>query len=178
MPSKEKERVYWDSCVFIDLLQRSPARIDVLDDYIQLAEKNELEIVTSDFTLCEVATLKELGLPEDEVERLIVDFFENPYILMRSLDRRVAAKAREIMRAVPGVKGKDAVHLASAALSAVTSFHTYDHPLLTKAPTLVASGKMLDKDGAPLRVEQPPDVSPPMISALRNTNIDPPDSTE
>jgi predicted nucleic acid-binding protein len=170
MPSKEKERIYWDSCVFIDLLQKSEGRIDILEEYITRAQSGDLEIVTSDFTLCEVATLRELGLPDEEVEQKIVDFFENEYLLMRSLDRRVAAKSREIMRAVSGIKGKDAIHLATAALSSVSAFHTYDDPVLKKASALQMTGKLLDKDGNPLRIIEPPYLGPPMLEAIRNSN--------
>jgi len=162
MPSKEKERVYWDSCVFIDLLQRTPGRIEILQEYAMKAEKGELEIVTSAFALVEVAKLPNLGLSDSEIEQKIVGFFDNPYIILRAVDRRVSTKAREIMRAVK-MKGKDAVHVASAALSDVSVLHTYDGPLQRAGVDLAARGIIFDQNGSALRIEEPADLRPPLV---------------
>ena len=47
-------KVYWDSCVFIDRIQRTPGRIAVLEEITNAAEAHEIEIITSNFTIAEV----------------------------------------------------------------------------------------------------------------------------
>ena len=132
--------VYWDSCTFIHRIQQTPEHIDVLRQITDAAEKDKLSIVTSAFTLCEVAKVnKDVPdiLPEEQ-ERLIVDYFENPYIVLRSVDRAVAKKAREILRFKESIKGKDAVHVATAVLHGIPIMHTFDRKLqtLTGAPCI------------------------------------------
>ncbi len=164
MPSKVKDRVYWDSCVFIDLLQSSPGRIDVLREYATKAEAGEIEFVTSSLSLAEVAKLPELGLSDELVEQKIIDFFENPYILLRSVDRRVLVKAREFVR-IGGIAGADAIHLATAVQVGVSVFHTYDDRFIRKCAVLTAGNHILAKDGTPLKVIEPEDIRPPIIIA-------------
>lgn len=130
MPTKKI--IYWDSCVFIHRIERTPEHIGILEKITDAAERGEIAIVTSSFTLCEVAKIHKDDpsmLPEQQ-ERLIVDFFENPYINLRSVDRFVGQKSREILRFKPSIKGKDAVHLATAFHHGVPSFQTYDDRLL------------------------------------------------
>lgn len=129
MPSK---RLYWDSMVFIYRLNKHTQYLPVLEHITQQAEKGEVTIVTSAFTTVEVGKLPNGG-NEDEQEKAISDFFENDFIRIIPVDRRVARKSREIMRLFPGVKGKDAVHLATACVTpGVAIMHTYDNELLKK----------------------------------------------
>ncbi len=140
----EGPTVYWDSVVFIARIQREAGRIAVLEQISDAAERGELRIVTSTFTMVEVAKLNQSETLPEEQERLIVEFFKNSFIILRQVDRRVATKAREIMRAHSGVKGKDAVHIATAVVWNVPVMHTYDEKLTSR------NGKI---DG--LRIEEP-----------------------
>lgn len=38
-------RAYWDSCVFIDLLQKTAGRYPACDEWFERAQKGEVEIV-------------------------------------------------------------------------------------------------------------------------------------
>lgn len=136
---------YWDSCVFIDLLQQTPSRFEACDDLRLQAEQKKLIIVTSTFALAEVCKLPGKTVSEKE-RQLIIDFFENPYITVRQVDRRTAIRAGEIARQY-GLKPPDSVHVATAEEAKVPVIYTYD-------------GKLLKKNGKigtpPIRIEEPP----------------------
>ena len=166
MPTKPSA-VYWDTNTFIHRLERSESCIEVLERISDAAYNDELLIVTSSFTLCELAKVKNpLGLAPEEQERMIVEFFENPYIVLRTVDRAVGIKAREILRYKQSIKGKDAVHLATAVCHRVPVFHTFDHGLISM-------------NGAPclgsLHVQEPTwvcELEPAKLPSLFDTEID------
>lgn len=152
-----KERVYWDSSVFLAFLKQEEGRYKILRQWIERAENREVEIVASVFSLCEVARGPEDLLPEDQ-EQLIVEFFDNPYILIQQLDEAVARRARALVREL-GIPARDAVHIASALQTQVAVLHAYDKHLLN------CSGKVGDP---PLRIEEPrwKDDQPPLPGTL------------
>ena len=128
MPTKE--HVYWDSDLFISRMQETSGRIEVLRSLTKLAEAGKLLIVTSAFTMCEVAKLPESGLLPQEQEQRIVDFFENPYIILRPVDAFVGQKARELVRVHSGLKGGDALHIATGILAKVPVIQAYNDDFL------------------------------------------------
>jgi len=142
----EIERVYWDAVTFVHRIQKTPEHIDVLRTITDLAERGRLQIVTSTFTLCEVACLWLGEHPDDVQERMIRDFFENPYILPRQIDRRVSNMARDVVR-VLRIPGKDAVHVASAVLTDCKELQTYDHKHLLRKSGLYGN--------PPLKIAKP-----------------------
>ena len=139
------QRVYWESSVFISRIQRTPGRIDILRRITDRAERGEIVIVMSALTLAEVARVDDTLLPEEQEQR-IVDFFENPYLIVRQLDRIGAERTRAIVRQHPGLRAPDAVHVASALLSNVSVLHTYDRGILRRNGLIGAP---------PLRIEEP-----------------------
>jgi predicted nucleic acid-binding protein len=136
-------KIYWDSVVFIDLIEETPGRISRLQSVIERAMKQEVVIVTCALTMVEVVKLKNLNLLDEDAERRVTEFFENAYISVRNVDRFVAEAARPIVRK-DGIKPPDAIHVATAILSKVEVLHTFDQPLLKQ------NGKV---DG--LRIEEP-----------------------
>jgi predicted nucleic acid-binding protein len=152
-----KERVYWDSVTFNYRIAERPENIDILRHITDRAERNELEIVTSAFTLCEVAKVEPAtgNIPPEAQERLISDFFKNSYIVLVAMDRRVAEVTRRIVRSHSGMKPADATHIASAILAGASVLHTYDKGLL-KLDGRIESG---------LRIEEPrwKDGQPPLV---------------
>lgn len=137
----KSESVYWDSCVFIDLLQQTPGRIDVLRDLVQLAKEGQLKIVTSAFTIAEVVGLStERPVPHEDVQK-IKAFFENDYIFLRQVDRATVELAADIGR-VSKIRPPDAVHLATAIRAKCRMVHTYDGDEPNPGPK-----KLLHHDG-------------------------------
>jgi len=133
------ERVAWDSDVVIALLAQEPPRYRVLKHAVGRAEAHELEIVVSALCLCEVGVLHTPD-PQDDAERMILGFFEQPWTIVRQVDSFVGARARELIRQ-HGLKGADAAHVAAAMLTpGVSEFWTYDKDLRSKCSALAAQG--------------------------------------
>jgi predicted nucleic acid-binding protein len=129
------QKVYWDSCVFIDWLDidaNRPDRIKLIDPVIRAAKEGNLLIVTSAFTMTEVVRLKGDGGPRNEEdEPKIIEFFKQPYIEIRALDRRIATRARAMCRhkleTGKTLTVADAIHVATAEmLPGVNVIHTFD----------------------------------------------------
>jgi len=138
--------LYWDSSVFIDLIEKTPSRIDTLEAIVSSAERGAARIVTSALTLAEVSKLRNLGLLPEWKEKLIIKFFENDYITVRNVDRITSEHARPIIRG-HDLKPIDALHVATAILASVQVLHTYDTNDLIKLDR---------KIGIPtLRIEEP-----------------------
>jgi len=160
------ERVYWDTPCFIGRIQPHPQRIAALRYVTDRGERGEVEIVTATWTLCEVCKVDEGLLPEEQ-ERKITEFFENPYILIRQLDRDVAQESRHIVRTYR-LKPNDALHVASALLSDCPVLHTYDEQLLKLTEKIT---RVEDPGSPPLRIERP---QPPPQLELEGLGSDAP----
>lgn len=156
MPN-EKERVYWDSCVFIDLLQQRAGRYEACRYIHDRAEKGELLIVTSAITIAEVVKLPESGTFPDMHSKMILEYFENPYIVIRQVDRPTAEEAHRLSQA-HGIYPMDAIHLATALGAVVSVLHTYDEKKKRRKGLL---GWNLKVGNPPLRIEKPADPPPP-----------------
>jgi predicted nucleic acid-binding protein len=128
MPKLKK--VYWDSCVIIDWLENThPERIALIEPVVRAARDGHVLIVTSAWSMTEVVRLK--GEPLTDIdEQLIVEFFKEPYIELRTVDRTIATIARQICRqkleSGKGLKPPDAVHVATAVHLHIDTFHTFD----------------------------------------------------
>jgi len=148
MPTK----VYWDSCCFIDLLQRTPTRIPALDELVRQAQRGDLVIMTSALSIAETCKLPQSGMLPDAQARKILDFFDNAYIQIRSVDRAVAVRANEISRKY-GLRPADAIHAATALLVNAEVLHTYDKGKGKKKGLLTHNGAPWVE---PMRIEEPP----------------------
>ncbi len=148
---------YWDACLFIDVLQKvNQARVDACQELIVKAKNKSLIIVTSTWTITEVNKLDALGkagmLPEDQ-SKMILDFFENPYISLRQLDRETAELAHNLCR-THSLTNADAIHVATALVAKVPVLYTYDAAKGKRKGLLTHNLKIGDP---PLRIEMPPD---------------------
>lgn len=123
------DRRYWDSNAFLGWLNAESGKVDKCADVLEAAEEGRIEIVTSAWTLTEVIKKKgEKPIPK-ESEQKIRDFFENPWIIVREVDRFVAESARDLIWR-HGLKGPDAVHLATALRLGLTVMDTFDDDLI------------------------------------------------
>ncbi len=129
MPSN-RTSVYWDACVFIDRIQGTPSRIDLLRELTSLAERGSLLIVTSTLTIAEELRNESEDFDPDRDLAQIRDFFEHEWISLRAVDRSIAEAAAKLRRKYGGLKVPDAVHLATAVSKEIPVMHTYDSRLL------------------------------------------------
>lgn len=148
------KKVYWDSCVWIGLINEEPGKFDICSHYLESAKKGEIEIWSSTVTLAEVFK-KKCGIvtiaidpaKDEDFER----YLEQDFVVDVQVDRDVGIHARRLLRKHPELKKPmDAVHLASALLNNVDEFHTFDDENL-----LPLNGKVLRRDGKPLHILKP-----------------------
>jgi predicted nucleic acid-binding protein len=125
MPTNEPIRVYWDSCLYIACIQKERGRYPVLKAIIKMAEEGDIELVASTLVIAEVVKLKGLTISMARQAKKIREFFENPYIKVRALDRATAEDAAEIVRKF-GLKPEDSVHIATALATKCRCLQTYD----------------------------------------------------
>jgi predicted nucleic acid-binding protein len=150
----EPGRVYFDTCVFIELLQQlDQKRIDACEDLRQKAIKGEIVIVTAAVTITEVNKLPDLPAIPEEQSRLILEFFENPYISVRPVTREIAEYAHEIVR-VHKLTNLDAIHVATAIKSKAPVIYTYDG-VKQRRKGLIRFNKKIGTP--PILIEPPPD---------------------
>jgi predicted nucleic acid-binding protein len=121
----EKLRLYWDSCAWVSCIENTSGRGPLLRQILNLAIDGEILFVASALVIAEVVKINDPSINSAQQSKLIADFFQNPYIRVRSVDRLIAEEAREISR-VHGVKPADAVHIATAIRYKCYSLQTYD----------------------------------------------------
>lgn len=146
--SKTPPRYYWDSCVFLSLISKDPERAPVITDLMHKAQAGKIEIYTSTFAIAEVgfATHEKASQKVDgDVEERIKTLWQPPSpITLVEFHQFHAEESRLLMRAGldkgwTGLKGKDAVHLATAKLIGVDELHTYDLTRLAKYSDLIGA---------------------------------------
>ena len=172
---------YLDSCIFIVGIQKlsSDTRLDACLNLMRRAKNGELAIVTSAWTITEVNRLNELEkaasvLREDQ-SKMILAFFENPYISVRPVDRATAELAHHLTR-THGLTSADAIHVATASLSKVEVLYTYDDPKKKRRGLIRHSLKVCTP---PLRIERPPAPTDyPLFTQKEADATAPPDAAE
>jgi len=154
----EVKKVYWDSCVWISLINQEAGKVGRCQHIIQQAQKGQAQIWTSSLTLAEVFKKKCDGQAvsidaanDSDFERYI----EQDFLVEVQLDHDIGVMARRLLRAHPELKKPaDAIHLASAAMNNVDELHTFDGDNL-----LGLNGRILRRDGKPLVICLPPEPS-------------------
>jgi predicted nucleic acid-binding protein len=148
------QTVYWDAAVFHALFGKEAGRVEICEKVEQAARAGSIHIYTSTATFVECVWLK--GVPnrlDSSHEAEISKYFQNSFIRPVLCDRLIAERARALIwKFYPGLKPKDAIHLASALFIGVDVLHTYDSDLL----------KLSGKIGNPaMKIEEPKDPFPP-----------------
>jgi predicted nucleic acid-binding protein len=76
------ERVYWDSFVWLGVLNEEPDKVHSARWVIECAERGEVEIWTSTITLAEVYKVRPAtGDADPDADRKLDDFLSQPYIV-------------------------------------------------------------------------------------------------
>ncbi len=117
--------VYWDSCVYIDYIQREATHYPELCQIMSEAQSGQVVLVASALVIAEVVKLKQSTEPLTKQAVLIRDAFENDYIEVVSVTRDIAAEASQICRDFR-IKPPDAIHLVTALRRGCRCFQTYD----------------------------------------------------
>jgi len=148
--------IYWDACAWISYIQKempgdgksfTEPRYEMCKETLKRAEAGEYEIATSAFTLAEVC--KRPWDPASPSVNLAA-FFDQPYIVLIPVDKQVGRHAQALQLAgLAGLKPPDAIHLASATVWNVATFHTFDGRLID------LTRKITMADGNPLEVMMP-----------------------
>lgn len=147
----ERPRIYWDSCVYISCLEKTPSRYPTLAAIVQLAKDDKIDLVISPLIFAEVAKINDASLTAAKQAETIRDFLENDYFKPRPFDRSIGQEAAEIVRTY-GLKPPDAVHVAIAIRAKCDCLHTYDGEQGEPKKMLAFNGKI----GSPaLAIELP-----------------------
>lgn len=123
------QRRYWDSNIFLAILENDPIYAPKCKGVVAAIEKKEVKIVTSALTIAEVLYLKGHPKITREKSQKIIRFFESDTIILINVDRKIAEMAREYIWDF-NVHHKDAIHLASAIYAKIEIFDTFDEKLL------------------------------------------------
>ena len=150
-----KPRYYWDACCWIGLINQEPTRIVSLRYVNERAQKGEVQIWTSAFTLAEVFKRKcsdgQVGIKEDD-DIAFEDYLEQDYIERVQVDVDVGTAARRLLRKYPSIKKpQDAIHVATALLYNIDELHTFDGSDL-----LPLDGLLPMANGSKLKICKPP----------------------
>lgn len=128
------DRVYWDACVFLDYLNETPERIDVIDELLAMSKAGNIQIYTATVSIVEVAFASvERGQPLDAAAEGRIDSFwaDRDAIQLIDVHTLIEREARALIRVgLPtgwtGLGAMDAIHLAAAKSLNLPEFHTYD----------------------------------------------------
>jgi predicted nucleic acid-binding protein len=144
MPNDERV-FYWDSCVFLNVIDASPQHINTLRSFLEEVQNNSDDIiVTSAIAKVEVAFTsyeKTAGALDPQAEANIDALWNDPSVVeLIDFNDDIAVIARDLMREAItrgwSLKPNDAIHLASARwMGNITEFHTYDD--LSKYASLI-----------------------------------------
>lgn len=144
MPNSEPdpEVHYWDSCIPLAYITGEPERVATIEEALRRARAREIVIVTSVFTITEVAFAAEEkanGQLDPAIEERIGELWKpaSP-IKIVEFHQLLASAARDLMRAAiarnHALQPADAIHLATAQNQKAAEFHTYDERLQKHSP--------------------------------------------
>ena len=133
MPASAR-RIYFDANVFLAYVGNEEGRADVVQSLLDEGRRGEIEIVTSVLSIAEVAFgayESESGLTlagEEQIEQLWTP--ASPVSLI-DVSQAVTRHARTIIReaknqGLSGIRGADAVHLATARMFDCNEVFTYE----------------------------------------------------
>jgi predicted nucleic acid-binding protein len=151
----EPRKVYWDSCVWIALINSELNRVERCESMIALAKAGDVQIWTSSLTLAEVYKNRGASgaeLPADKDSNFEA-FLEQDFIVEVQVDHEIAILARRLLRTHSPLLRRcpDAIHLATAVANNLDELHTFDGINLLPLNGLVRRG-----DRVPLMIREPP----------------------
>jgi predicted nucleic acid-binding protein len=181
---------YWDSCAFLAYFNEEEEK-DECEQVLAACSEGKAQIVTSALTLAEVLKAKgKKPLPMERSEQ-ITSFFEHSYIVVRTVTRRTAEFARQIIWEY-SIDPKDAIHVATALHANIDLLETKDRKLLStwrsrggqcrSSPALshllrlrprnLDPGQTATRDGARTPANRPKSVSSRLLANIRSSSPD------
>jgi predicted nucleic acid-binding protein len=125
----------WDSDAILAWLLKEEGKWQDCQGVLHKAQEGELNVVVSSLAIAEVLMLRgHKKLPKDRAAT-VRDFFRNPWIKVRQLDRPIAEQAQELVWE-HGIAPKDAVHVATAIRTRSAHLDTFDEKLIKKSGTV------------------------------------------
>ncbi|HTX75126.1 MAG TPA: PIN domain-containing protein [Terracidiphilus sp.] len=121
--------VYWDSMLFVYLLERNPRFLPIIETIHNEMTHRGDTLCTSIFTVGELLVVPRRFGSQSGADR-VLNFFAGGTIRMLSFDLETANQFA-LVRAWTGASPPDAIHLASAAQAQVGLFLTNDRKLQT-----------------------------------------------
>lgn len=120
-------QIYWDSMVFIYLLESHPQFVSKVERILKQIESRGDMLMTSVFTIGEVLTgPRRLGATK--LVDAIRSYFDSGRVLFLPFDKKTADRY-SILRSTLKVSQADGIHLAAAALAGADMFVTNDRKL-------------------------------------------------
>ena len=161
-------RIYWDSCVWIGLINGESDKFPGCQYSLELAQKGEIYILSSHFTLVEVYKTRcnePYKMLAEEKDIIFEEYFMNSFILQAQVDRKIATLSRELLRYnnPPLKKAADAIHLATAIQYNAESLYTFDN-----ADLMPLNNKLRNANGGLLQICTPP---PPPANWKYNSSL-------
>lgn len=125
----EFRRVYLDSAVYVALIKGEEGRVEIARNLLRDGQDKKFDIIASTLVYAEVggngAVRAAPAQAIDEVDSKISAFFEHGFIQWVEVDLVIAREARRLSREY-GLRGPDAVHLASAIRASCDVLMTWD----------------------------------------------------
>ena len=119
-------RVYLDANVYLAWLRGEEGRVETARELLTAGEEERMIIVASTLIYAEVCGHGEVRNPElEEINEKISAFFERGFIKWIEVDLPTSREARGLSLKF-GLRGADAIHLASAIRGRAKTFMTWD----------------------------------------------------
>jgi len=133
-----KQCVYWDSDVFLALINEDKTQheIEGCKNVWTNCEKGLLHIITSTLTTTEVIFKKGYPKLDPNKRQFVSNFFRQDFISQKPLTREIAELARDVVWD-SNIRAKDAIHVATCAYYKIRSLHSFDNNLVQKKVIIV-----------------------------------------
>jgi predicted nucleic acid-binding protein len=161
-------KIYWDSCVFLSWINKTADRLHNIDALLDRSGR-DFQLVTSNLSVAEVAFAemeKAGGALSDETMAKIDSLWlaQDSPVRLAEIHLGLCLDARDLARGfIPhglGLKGADAIHLATAKWLGVKEIHTYDTKWPRYAPMLGIPIREPLPTTLPLPLEMPDPTTP------------------
>ena len=141
---KQTEKIYWDACCFLAILNNE-ANEAVCSRIVSEAKEGLIRLFVSPLTMAETVRQKGSSAPiPKDVRDKVKSFFENEYITLVTFNREVAYASLDYCWDF-GLHARDALHMSFAIHAGCDAFETTDLAFMKAIPANVL----------PIEVRQP-----------------------